>query len=542
MRKSTLTVLSLFVAASAGAGNFTLTSEMPSASRQAMERLERMTESPFASAEAKVLKAPAGLTRGYDNTVIYEAPEGRVEHYSTSGQAFMAIMGMVGQLPVENFDTEMVFCDNGEVYWKNCITQMVPNTYIKGTDLGDRIEFALPQCLLSYPDADGNIIDIFVSRMAYDAEEQWFFVDNDNNTVTLYKGEDGTLTGDVVGGESIIGMTTPDDEWYGYGNWNISMSPGLETPIEIPDNLEPEAWQMVSNTVGREISVAFDGNDVYLGNVFEYMPDAWIKGSIEGDMVVFPGHQYFGTLDMMSCSAYFEAITFEYDEDVDDDMPVKADMLTCTYDAANKVMKADKYIALMGGPGYLFEYYENPEIRWQPAEYEKNLQDPVILDCFNYDDYLNYGVLAFNLPALTKEGYTLDPEYISYRMFVDGEAFTFQPDEYTDLEEDMEWLPYLMNNYDIHCDGEYHQIDHYLFDIETFGIQAKYDDGITVYETPIVTTTTSGIGSITEESAKSTVFHDLSGRRVENPTAGFYIRTVTMADGTVKSTKVLVRK
>ena len=37
----------------------------------------------------------------------------------------MAIMGMVGDLPVENFDTEMVFCDNGEVYWKNCITQMV---------------------------------------------------------------------------------------------------------------------------------------------------------------------------------------------------------------------------------------------------------------------------------------------------------------------------------------------------------------------------------------------------------------------------------
>ncbi len=47
-------------------------------------------------------------------------------------------------------------------------------------------------------------------------------------------------------------------------------------------------------------------------------------------------------------------------------------------------------------------------------------------------------------------------------MYVDGDVFVFSPDEYFDLDEDMEWLPYLMDNYDIHCDGEYHQIDHYL--------------------------------------------------------------------------------
>ncbi len=155
--------------------------EVPSCSREAMERIGRVVETPFKSKNIQVLKVPRKEgASDLDNTVIYEAPEGRVEHYNTSGQAYMAIMGMVGDLPVENFDTEMVFCDNGEVYWKNCITQMVPNSFIRGEDLGDRIEFALPQCIMSYPDAEGNIIDIYVHRMKYEivndaTGEGWFF-------------------------------------------------------------------------------------------------------------------------------------------------------------------------------------------------------------------------------------------------------------------------------------------------------------------------------------------------------------------------------
>lgn len=550
MKKYTLTALSLLLTASAAyAGSFNLTADIPQGSRNAMDALANMVETPVLSRHATVFKTPLRETGSdLDNNVIYEAPEGRVEHYSTSGTAYMAIMGMVGSIPVENFDTEMVFCDNGEVYWKNSITQLVPNSYLKGTDLGDRIEFTLPQCAMSYPDETGHIIDIYVQRMAYtiidDATgEGWFFPDKQNNTVTLFKDEDGSLRGDVYNGEAILGMTTPEGEWYGYGNYDIVMTPGLETPIEIPDNLVTEEWQIICEGVGKPISVAFDGDNIYLTDLFEYMPDTWVVGHIDGNTITFPGHQYFGTLDIMMCSAYFEAISIEYNEEYDDYMPVKAEQALCTYDAEKREIKADKCFALMGGPGYLFEYYVNPEIRWQPAEFEINLPNPRIIDSFNYDDHINYGVVAFNLPALTKEGYVIDPEYISYRMFVDGEEFIFQPDEYQDLTEEMTWLPYLMNNYDIHCEGEYHQIDHYLFDVETFGIQAKYDDGTTVYMTDIVTVTTTGACTIAADmQPTSTEYHDLSGRRVTNPANGFFIRTSTYPDGSIRTSKVLVRK
>lgn len=549
MRNFTFASIALLLVGTANASDFKISSEVPSCSREAMERIGRVVETPFKSKNIQVLKVPRKEgASDLDNTVIYEAPEGRVEHYNTSGQAYMAIMGMVGDLPVENFDTEMVFCDNGEVYWKNCITQMVPNSFIRGEDLGDRIEFALPQCIMSYPDAEGNIIDIYVHRMKYEivndaTGEGWFFPDTDNDMVALTKGEDGMLVGDVLSGESILGMTTPEGEWYGYGNFDIVMKPGLETPVEIPEGLEPEAWQMICDGVGKQIDVAFDGDDVYLTNVFEYMPEAWVVGHVDGNEIVFPGHQYFGTFEMMQCSAYFEAITIEYDEEVDDYMPVKQEKAVCSYDAEAKMMKAnDICFAMMGGPGYLFEYYENPEIRWQPADFEINLPNPQIIDCFNYDDAINYGVVAFNLPAMTKEGYALNPEYIYYRMYVDGDVFVFSPDEYFDLDEDIEWLPYLMDNYDIHCDGEYHQIDHYLDGVETFGVQAMYDDGTVKYMTDVVTASTVGVDSVNAgKDAVATVYYNLSGNRVDNPEKGVYVRVVTYSDGTRSASKAVMK-
>ena len=49
---------------------------------------------------------------------------------------------------------------------------------------------------MSYPDAEGNIIDIYVHRMKYEivndaTGEGWFFPDTDNDMVALTKGEDG---------------------------------------------------------------------------------------------------------------------------------------------------------------------------------------------------------------------------------------------------------------------------------------------------------------------------------------------------------------
>ncbi|MDE6380661.1 MAG: T9SS type A sorting domain-containing protein [Muribaculaceae bacterium] len=440
-------------------------------------------------------KAPQRISS--DDEVIYEAPEGETVSYSTSGTAYIAIMGYVGTMPVENFVTDIVYCEDGVVYWKNSITAILANTYIKGKDEGDRLVFELPQALLSNPqepDEQGNPTLAYVQRMTYNEEDQFYYVNEENQTVTLIKNEDGSLSGDVDGND-ILGMTTPDGRWYGYGNYNIVLAPdkGLEV-VTPPEGLKTEEWMFISNYVGRKVELGFDGNDLYLHNPVRpstddpgLLPDYWIKGSIENGEITIPT-QYIGSSDFMLVSIYFTPLNYDGDETVE-----KFDEAVLTYDAEAKIMVSDVGFGLMAGPGYLFGYSDAPTIRWQPEDLAINLPNPVILDAFNFDTTINYGVCAFELAPVNDEGYTLDANYIFCRLYVDGEPYTFDADDYMKLEDSMEWVPFLYDDgWDFHQDGDYHRFDIYFDGAETMGVQAKYDDGKNLFYTDIVTVSLEG--------------------------------------------------
>lgn len=492
-------------------------------------------------------KAPLKIDS--NDKVIYEAPEGKVVNYSTTGNAYLAIMGIIGQIPVEDFITEIVYCEDGSVYWKNAITLIVANTYIKGTDEGDKLVFELPQAILlnpEYPDEDGKPTLAYAQRMNYSADEQFYFPDEENQTVTLYKNEDGTLTGDVDG-NSIIGMTTPEGMWYGYGNYNITLSPAeAQEVVTPPESLVTEEWMLISNSIGRKVELGFDGNELYihypvLPSVDDptLLPDYWVKGTIEDGKITIP-RQYIGSSDLMMVSVYFTPAFFDGDDTIE-----RYDEAVLEYDADAKVMVSNVGWALIAGPGYLFGYTDAPTIRWQPEDIALNLPNPVILDAFDYDDTINYGVFAFELPALNKDGYALNPDYIYTRFYVNDEPYTFMPDDY-DIEKPMEWVPFLFDDgWDFHQDGDYHRFDLYFIGADSMGIEAKYDDGTNVFYTDIVTISLvqSSVNNIETDgheilSAEGASVFNLSGVKC-NPsslTPGIYIVT------TPKATKKIIVK
>lgn len=434
------------------------------------------------------LKAPQKIAA--DDEVIYEAPEGVAVNYATSGMAYMAIMGWVGTIPVQDFVTEIVYCEDGSVYWKNSITMIVANTYIKGKDEGDRLVFELPQAIFlnpEEPDEAGNPTLAYVQRMSYDAETQFYYVNEENQTVTLLKNEDGTLSGDVDGND-IIGMTTPDGRWYGYGNYNIMLDPnGSDEVVTPPADLVVEEWMLISNSIGRKVELGFDGNEIYIHKPVlpstddpGLLPDYWVKGTIENGEITIP-EQYIGQSDLLMVSINFTPAFF------DGESVEKFKTAVLTYDADAKIMVSDVGFALLAGPGYLFGYADTPTIRWQPEDIAINLPNPVIVDAFNYDETIHYGVFAFDLPAMNKDGYCLNPDYISCCLYVNEEPYIFDPEDYMNLEEPMEWVPFLLDDgWDFHQDGEYHRYDLYFDGADTMGIQAKYDDGTNVYYTDIV--------------------------------------------------------
>lgn len=47
-----------------------------------------------------------------------------------------------------------------------------------------------------------------------------------------------------------------------------------------------------------DVQVGFDGNDVYIQGLCRYLPEAWVKGVMSGDLITFPKDQYLGEADV----------------------------------------------------------------------------------------------------------------------------------------------------------------------------------------------------------------------------------------------------
>ena len=81
----------------------------------------------------------------------------------------------------------------------------------------------------------------------------------------------------------------------------------------------------------NEISVAFDGNDIYVKGMIFLCPDAWIKGTAEGELATFANGQY--------CGMYGEDPIYACGTDDGDDF---ADIIF-EYDAAGKKLTLSNY-------------------------------------------------------------------------------------------------------------------------------------------------------------------------------------------------------
>ena len=77
----------------------------------------------------------------------------------------------------------------------------------------------------------------------------------------------------------------------------------------------------------------------------------------------------------------------------------------------------------------------------------------------------------------------------------------------------------------------------------TIDIQTLYRDGENVYESKIVNAIggDSGVAGIDIENALRTEWYDLSGRRVDNPGKGLWIKRAVMQDGTSVASKEIIR-
>lgn len=447
------------------------------------------------------------------------------------------------------------------------------------------------------PDAQGNkqqytysanvaIVgsDMYIQNIAY--EDAWVKGTISGNKVTFpakqYVGDYQSIKlyfAGYQGGESLVDvvfsydaaagrMTTDqfillvDDEGTYYGMMeNVVLTKGTSAPeeedqvVEVPNGLQTSDYLFKASSIiydnegnlsGMEqveynVRVGFQGNDVYIQGLFQGMPLAWVKGTknADGDYV-FEAGQYLGAHPVITSSKFYLA----------GQIFGEMSNIEMEYDSATRTLKGGSYYLLINSdkkvmaPYYVFAGVTITKI----AEKAAVPADPTVTEYAAYNSQYGYGYVSFDIPVKDKDGNAIVRDKLYYKMYVkkggQEEAYVFQPSLYKNLTSDMSLVPYLYSDgYDFMYGGTqvcfYQESDEW----EQIGVQSVYSGGYVnnssaIYWYDIKSGQQAGINDV-EQDAVSTTYTDLQGRKATSSARGLVIKTQRMADGTLRSVKVL---
>ncbi len=333
-----------------------------------------------------------------EHGIITAPAEGEVKLYTRAGAAYYYSGGW--GVTTQSGHATLIECEDGTVYFKDPISRLSNETYIKGTKSGNTITFPAGQPIIYVSDYTATI-DVkwgsYVSGTGFtaSAEQPDIVFTIDGNTLTL----EGTSSTNYV----VIGGFWSDDNTMQSGDsetvltLDTEYTPASTDPIVAPEGLVTETWNTDIDGVVSTATIGFDNNDVYVKGLFTAFPDAWIKGTIDGTTVTFSKLQYVG--------AYQGSVSI-WATGVDEDSKL-ADFVM-TYDAVAKVLTGSNLLLNAADDKiYYLSWFENVTIQEAAfTEPEATTGDPV--DAVPYSNALSTAVefADFGVIDSNKDGKT----------------------------------------------------------------------------------------------------------------------------------------
>lgn len=489
------------------------------------------------------MKAPASRSSEVTD-VIYEA-EGTMQMTLTTATGTYVFMETLMYYENETVSNHIVYGEDGEVYFYNLLPYAGTDTYVKGQIEGDQVVVELPQTLLVHP--SGNYaVNLDILKFSTDT----YIPTEDKNSITFTIGEDQSLTLEELDDDFALGyIYTDNNDFAGYSVHELYITPFDETPVELPDDAEPEQWGLISGTTGYMIDVAIVGDEIYFGSVFpDYFPDSWIKGTIVRDddkvQVKVANRQFLGIDYDYPCYLFFTTEGIDTDDEYEEPEFMDADYeFVFDFNEAEKLLTPvdEEIMWIVSDTDEFYMPYE--EITRILIHYQEGFAgtpaNPYNLYYLNTD--FNKNGFIFYIPAVSYDYKVLDPDYLYYRVYVNGELFTFDAELY-ELDEDMDTIPYDFGNENIqNYGGPTRWIWMFEGGIETLGVQSVYKyDGVETVSENVSLTLESGIESaVAERNVISETYYDISGRIVATPGEGFYIVKRTFSDGSCETAKII---
>lgn len=461
------------------------------------EDVQRFARGLFA-AKAKATKADAQAPkrRAYGDPIIENQPEGEFVNYLRNGDSYVGTLFGILYQEIIGGAVSAVFAEDGTVYLKNLITGYYCPGWVRGTVDGSKITIKLPQTILEV-----NGYTYYAELLQYDELEE-FYVPVADETLTLdYDATTRTIAtpknSKMASGENIIGLTDDTGEWYGYGDWNFSMIPVDIEPVSAPLDLKTSQYILTADDYsGHIVNLGFDGDDIYVQGIYEELPDAWVKGTINGDKVVFKSGQYIGanTYHQFLVSATEEQVYDAYWEEYYSEYTLSDTDIIFDYDAASKTLSNSSVFLVNAGTetvNYAVAYKGATLKPFVETAATPAAPTDLAYSYMGYDYYYYYGYgwgyVDFEISPADVDGNFILPEKLSYVIYtrVNGEenVLELSPDSYMELDEAMTEIPYdFTDGWDIY-NGEVYL---YVTGVDAFGIQTIYRGGGEEHRSEIV--------------------------------------------------------
>lgn len=504
-------------------------------------------------------KAPAAAPMRVDEEPIMDVPEGILhDNMYASSSAYGLGWGDIYTQEVDGGIGKVVEGADGNLYIYNPISQgyiwfsILP--WIKAEPAGDgKYVVKLPQLY---------IIDVgdpyYAYCMHYDEDEGMPVVEEEGEIEFTW--QDGVLT---QLGDKFIGLCDATADWFYMADQHIVYAPQTDEITTLPEDMYVQSYTMtylsdptdLSKTRETVVSVAIDGEAIYMGNLNNNNPDSYIKGKLVDGKATFATRQYLGPdpyynghIYVLTGDAYVDAETYSspvFNYNLNDEIVFNVDE-----DARNIVAEWPASMITNVGPNTLsiLNDYVAPslvafdEVPAVPANPIFTVEDITV------NITTGFTVLHFTIPTVDVDGNKLNENKLFYNILLDDEVFTFDPETYIGLSSAMTDVPYKFEdniNFDIYMSGNgRHTVYIYTTDYDIIGVQSIYTAGDEVNRSEIIyvnNPTHSGINEFTTGAqVVDTRYYDLTGRELPTaPATGLYLQRSTYSDGTTATTKVV---
>lgn len=394
-------------------------------------------------------------------------PKGTVKYYH---MACVINDMMNGWLPLLNVANQIYFSEDGKTLY---FGSLFPGRYYcdelwaSGQVEGDVVKFdcSMPLLNVPYTDGDGDHMatlrmgELLVNaagdpiglqdlEMTIDGERYWVDYSGGMRPVVLFNDNgDGTV-----------------DIWNTTYNMDIRPYDGNTTLVELPATAKVQeyiyrATDVYGNVFAEKGRVAVDGDTYYFDSL---VPDAtfrnhaWVKGTRSGSTITLDNNQFIGS--DISYYLYFDGFKSSK-RDTDGQYIGERTKLQFNIDSEGVITLKNPnttFACAFYVSGNQFEYptfrhtlepYSGDQLK-RPAPAENVKLNTKMLE--------KYGEVSvgFYVNNVSVDGEYLNPELLSYCIYLDEDLYTFRKSVYTYIDADaMTYIPIFYNdsgNYDIY--------------------------------------------------------------------------------------------